>query len=360
MAKTIGRRLLAIALLCGVSATARAQNYAAAFLEIPLGARSLALGGQFTPIDNHDGSAFYWNPSAVALVEGQLVSTMYSNQFGTLGDPLSHYFHLGYSQNLGGGVGLSFNWIRNSVPNIPLNESAQLNPNDPFDFQGIVSGRYNVGKFSNASDAIFITFAKNLFSRINFGWQYFNLPVDVPIGISFKYVREGFSGNRLNEFVGSNSVAGTGIGVDIGATLRFNVNDFVGSKSLGMMAIGFAIRDLFNTPITWNTPDKGNNKAAIPRATTLSLSYQQPLPFLSSSVLGVISRDTRYKGVTSIGAEYRYRSLIALRVGSLDRQLTLGAGLSLIRGLFIDYGYQNSELGSPHRVSLSVRLDEWL
>lgn len=356
----VRKSLTMVALLGWISTATQAQNYAAAFLEIPLGARALALGGQFTPIDNNDGTAFYWNPSAVALVDGMLVSTMYSNQFGTLGDPLSHYFHLGYAQKIGSDVGLSINWIRNSVPNIPLNESAQLGPNDPFDFQGIVSGRYNIGTFSNASDAIFLTIARNLFSRINFGWQYFNLPIEFPIGVTFKYIREGFSGNRLNEFVGANSVSGTGIGVDVGATLRFNVNDFVGSKSLGMMAIGLTVRDLFNTPITWNTPDKGNNKAGIPRATTLSLSYQQPLPFLSSSVLGVISRDTRYRGITSIGAEYRYRSLIALRVGSFDRQLTLGAGLSVIRGLFIDYGYQNSELGSPHRVSLSVRLDEWL
>jgi hypothetical protein len=160
--------------------------------------------------------------------------------------------------------------------------------------------------------------------------------------------------------VGANSVSGTGIGVDIGAMFRFNVNDFVGSKSLGMMALGFTVKDLFNTPITWNTPDKNNNKAAIPRSVIASLSYQQPLPFLSSSILGVISQDTRYKGITSIGAEYRYRTLIALRVGSFDRQLTLGAGLSIIRALFIDYAYQNSELGSPHRVSLSVKLDEWL
>lgn len=359
MTKTHLKILLAFLLMYGW-VPIQAQNYAAAFLEIPLGARALALGGQFTPIDNNDGSGFYWNPAAVAFVNGQLISTMYSNQFGTLGDPLSHYFHLGYSQNMGGGVGLSVNWIRNSVSNIPLNESAQLNPNDPFDFAGIVDGRYNIGSFGNASDALFITFAKNLFSRLDFGWQYFNLPVDLPIGISFKYVREGFSGDRLSDFVGANSVSGTGIGVDIGTMLRFNVNDFVGSKSLGMMALGLTVRDLFNTPITWNTPDKNNNKAAIPRAFIASFSYQQPLPFLSSSILGVISQDTRYNGITSIGAEYRYRSLLALRVGSFDKQLTLGAGLSIIRALFIDYAYQNSELGSPHRISLSIRLDEWL
>jgi hypothetical protein len=144
--------LLALLLLNGL-VRLHAQNYTAAFLEIPLGARALALGGQFTPIDNNDGSGFYWNPSAVAFVDGQLISTMYSNQFGTLGDPLSHYFHLGYTQNIGGGVGLSINWIRNSVSDIPLNQSAQLNPNDPFDFAGIVDGRYNIGSFANASDA---------------------------------------------------------------------------------------------------------------------------------------------------------------------------------------------------------------
>jgi hypothetical protein len=353
-------RIVLLLMSVSISANALAQgNYSAAFLEIPLGARALALGGQFSPIDNTDGSAFFWNPAAVSFTKGQLLSTMYSNQFGSIGDPLSHYFHLGYTQNLGNGVGVSINWIRNSVSDIPLNDDPRVGGSlDINNLNQIINGGLTVGQFSNSSDALFLTVSKNVLNRLNLGWQYFNLPLDLPIGVTFKYIREGFSGNGLNEFVGSNSVSGTGIGVDLGAMARFNVNDFVGSRSLGELAVGATVRDLFNTPISWNTTSK--SKAAIPRAFIFSVSYQQPLPFLSSTILGVASRDDRYGGLSSFGAEYRYKNLLSLRIGSYNKDVTLGAGLIILRALFVDYAYQNSELGSPHRVSLSVKLDEWL
>jgi hypothetical protein len=97
---------------------------------------------------------------------------------------------------------------------------------------------------------------------------------------------------------------------------------------------------------------------AIPRSLVIHASYKQPLEFLSSAIIVLITRDTKYEGLTSLGAEYRFRDILALRIGSYDRNLTLGAGIFLFRAFYIDYAYQSSELGAPHRIGLTIDLAE--
>ncbi len=359
------KKLSAIALCCiALTAPAIAQTttntaqgdarYAADFLSIPLGARALGMGGQYTPIDQYDGAAFFWNPSALALIKGKYISTMYSNQFGSLGRPLSNYFHIGYAQDLGNGVGVSANWIRNSIANIPLTDDPRLFGTSGEFLRLIQQGLLDNGgaTFSNNDDALFLSIAKNVINAVDFGWQYFRIPIEIPIGITFKYISQSFGGDSRVNF------SGTGVGVDVGAMIKFKFGDFVARPIFGDLALGINIRDVFNTPVSWNTDSRA--RASIPRATFLSASYKQPLEFLSSSLIFAITRDTRYDGITSIGLEYRFRQLFALRVGSFDRELTLGAGLFLFRAVFIDYAYQSSPLGAPHRIGLTVNLAEWL
>lgn len=343
--------LMSLALLMSSYVVAQEERYAAAFLDIPLGVRALGVGGQFTPIDNKDGSAFFWNPSALALIKGKYISTMYSNQFGSIGNPLSNYFHIGYSQDLGAGIGASFNWIRNSVANIPLTDEPTGSRGDYF--RQIRAGILDNGgaTFSNNDDALFISIAKTLINTVDFGWQYFRLPIEIPLGVTFKYVSQSFGGDRRVSF------SGNGVGVDIGTLIKFKLGDFVGRQIFGDLVFGLTVKDLFNTTIAWNTDLR--TRAAIPRSFLIHASYKQPLEFLYSSVILLITRDTKYEGLTSLGLEYRFRDLLALRIGSYDRNLTLGAGIFLFRAFYIDYAYQSSELGAPHRIGLTVNLAEF-
>lgn len=343
--------LMSLALLMSSYAVAQEERYAAAFLDIPLGVRALGVGGQFTPIDNKDGSAFFWNPSALALIKGKYISTMYSNQFGSIGNPLSNYFHIGYSQDLGTGIGASFNWIRNSIANIPLTDEPTGSRGDYF--RQIRAGILDNGgaTFSNNDDALFLSIAKTLINTVDFGWQYFRLPIEIPLGVTFKYVSQSFGGDRRVSF------SGNGVGVDIGTLIKFKLGDFVGRQIFGDLVFGLTVKDLFNTTIAWNTDLR--TRAAIPRSFLIHGSYKQPLEFLYSSVILLITRDTKYEGLTSLGLEYRFRDLLALRIGSYDRNLTLGAGIFLFRAFYIDYAYQSSELGAPHRIGLTVNLAEF-
>ncbi len=343
---------ISLVLIVVSQAMAQEERYAAAFLDIPLGVRALGVGGQFTPIDNKDGSAFFWNPSALALIKGKYISTMYSNQFGSIGNPLSNYFHIGYSQDLGPGIGVSLNWIRNSIANIPLTDEPTGARGDYFRQirAGILDN--NGATFSNNDDALFLSVAKTIINIVDFGWQYFRLPIEIPLGVTFKYVSQSFGGDRRVSF------SGNGIGVDIGTLIKFKFSDFVGKQLFGDFVFGVTVKDLFNTTIAWNTDLR--TRAAIPRSLLIHASYKQPLEFLSSAIIVLVTRDTKYEGLTSLGAEYRFRDILALRIGSYDRNLTLGAGLFLFRAFYIDYAYQSSELGAPHRIGLTVNLAEFI
>ncbi|ACF14984.1 hypothetical protein Ctha_2535 [Chloroherpeton thalassium ATCC 35110] len=343
--------LVALFALCP-SANAASENYTAAFLDIPLGVRALGLGGQYSPIDNYDGTAFYWNPAGVGLAKGKLLSTLYSNQFGSFNDPLTKYFYIGYTQDIGDGVGFSINWIRNSISDIPYAPD-ELDLTDIDDLLSrLESGDFLDGTFNNADDAIFVSIGKNIATSVDFGWQYFNLPISLPVGITFKYIHQGFSGNSAVEY------SGTGVGIDVGGLLKFNLGDFVSNKSYGDVALGLTLRDIFNTPISWNTELK--TKSSIKRSYLLSFSYKQPLPFISSSLMFVYSYSSKYDGLSSIGLEYKYRELLALRVGSYDSEASLGAGIFFNSSVFIDYAYNFNDLGGIHRVGVSLLLSRIL
>ena len=89
-------------------------DYSAAFLEIGVGARALAMGGAFCSLAN-DGTAFYWNPAGLAFMRRPQISGMYGPQFGSLSNPLANFHYLGYTQPLPGGAVVSVNWMRLTV-----------------------------------------------------------------------------------------------------------------------------------------------------------------------------------------------------------------------------------------------------
>ncbi len=322
------------------------DSYVAAFLDIPIGVRALGLGGQYTPIDNHDGTAFYWNPAGVSLTQSGILTLLYSNQFGSLGDPLSDFIYVGYAQEISKGFGFSVNWIRNSISNIPLTASLDLNQGDI----GQILHRQDLinGSFSNTDQALILSLAKNVVSSVDFGWQYFDLPIELPIGINFKYIHQSFSGASEVEYSGS------GVGIDLGAILKFKLGDFVSNQAYGDVAIGGTVRDLFNTPISWNTDLK--TKATIKRSYLLSFSYKQPVRIISSSLIFLLTLDSKYEDITSLGLEYKFQDILALRIGSYDENLTLGAGFHIFNEIYLDYAFQSHELGDPHRVGLTVDL----
>ncbi len=330
---------------------AQETRYAGAFLDLGIGARGMAMGGAYVAVAN-DGSAFYWNPAGAATLVRAEVSGMYASLFKSL---VTH-FHVGFTRPLYGAGAISINWVRLAVSDIPRYDSPLLDdPNSTYDTRISESGDDPLGAWtqfaltnaplgtsSSHDDALFITLAKLNKLNIDFGWQYFVIPVTIPIGLNVKLIRQSVFSN-----------SGSGIGFDVGGMLKFGLDDLLDDSRLGKLTFGLAVKDLWNTKITWNTDSRHADR--IPRSWHIGASYLQPLPKISGQLLLAYSLDKRFDSPHNLGLEYVYYNRLAIRFGISNGKFTAGVGLNV--SLFrIDYAYRTHELGGSHRINTSLQL----
>ncbi len=337
------------------SGKAGEYKYAGSFLELGIGARAMGMGGAYVSVAN-DGSAFYWNPAGVSTLLRPEIFGMYASLFKSL----ERHHHIGFTRPLYGATAISLNWIRLSVTDIPRYSSVNLDPNDPTGYWRRIEESTNAETwqelkslgtvltddplgFSNfVNDAFILTLAKLYKIDFDFGWQYFILPVEIPIGVNIKFLRQSL----FNQ-------SASGLGFDLGSMFKFGLDDLFDNNNLGKIGLGVTVKDLWNTKITWNTASRQSNK--IKHSWHLGASYFQPISSINSQLLFAYAYEHKYKNVHHFGMEYVYYDRIAIRFGVDNSQFTAGIGLRVM--LFnLDYAFRGHDLGGSHRISLSVRL----
>lgn len=325
-------------------------RYAGAFLELGIGARAMGMGETFVSIAN-DGSAFYWNPAGASTMPRAEVSGMYASLF----KGLVRHFHVGFTRPLYGAAAVSVNWIRLSVPDIPQYYSPLLgNPNSSYDTRVAEAGddpygfwtQYALtaeplGLSTSNDDALFITLAKLNKFDLDFGWQYFVIPITIPLGFNVKLIRQSLFENK-----------GSAIGFDVGGMIQFGFDDLFNDSRLGKFSFGLAVKDIWNTKITWNTDSRHADQ--IKRSWDLGVSYLQPLSKISGQLLLAYQMQKKYETVHNFGLEYLYYSRLAIRFGLADGKFTGGMGIRL--SVFqIDYAFRSHELGGTHRINTAIQ-----
>lgn len=333
---------------------ARADTkYGGAFLELGIGARAMALGGAYVSLAN-DGSAFYWNPAGSSTLLRQELFGMYASIFKSL----SRHHHVGYTKPLSGGTAVSFNWIRLSVADIPrynldpqklkLGYSNRVNDESTYaetwqDLKNLntVFTDDPLGYTSFVNDAFFLTLAKNYKVNVDFGWQYFVLPVQIPIGVNLKFIRQSLFNQNAS-----------GLGFDVGGMLKFSFGDLFDDSRLGKFAFAYAMKDIWETKLTWNTASRHSDR--IKRSWALGTSYLQPIPRIRGQVVFAYALESRYEKTNHFGIEYVYYERLAIRFGLDDQQFTAGIGIKVLFFNF-DYAYKGHELGGTHRISTSIK-----
>lgn len=342
------RRVAFICLLLGGVSTVFSARYAGEFLEIGVGGRAVGMGGAFTAVAD-DPSAFYWNPCGLGYSEGLKFSGMYADLFGGL----ANYSVAGVAAEVPGAV-VGINWIRLSVENIPRHpdyDNRLLFPygdslygqpypyNDP---RELIVARHGEpdGYFSDTESAIFLTFAKLNEFTLDLGWSYFTLPVQMPIGASVKIIQNSID-----------NASATGIGADVGAQIRLRTNDLIGRRWPGWLCWGFNLQDITRTQINWG---KGV-RDAIPTNFRVGAAYILETASLHSRFTFSYDTEKRYERTHHYGIEYSYEEVLMLRGGLWGDEWTAGAGIALWRAA-IDYAYRARDLGTIHRVSLTLLL----
>jgi hypothetical protein len=348
-----GRKELIVALVLWMILVvpASATRYAGEFLEIGVGGRALGMGGAYCALAE-DPSSFFWNPAGLARVPGISVWGMYSNQFGSFGDPLAQHSVLGVVVPISGSI-LGLHWVRLAVDEIPIFPDYT---DSSFDFRKNQIDGIPQGYFDDSEDALFISFARMNKVNLDFGWAFFAVPLEIPLGINLKMIRQKLYTEEA-----------WGIGADAGMQLRFNLFDMFGKPFNGSVALGITYQDFTKTSIDWGQVGNQDNIDVIPQNLRVGVAYVQPINALKSEFRFERVSNSRYPYDGRLGLEYIYDKMASLRFGftRLDwgkfvsglwddidfATWTAGAGLHYWR-LTCDYAFLKAELGNVHRLSL--------
>ncbi len=310
------------------------QDYAGEFLELGVGARSLALGGAGAAI-SEDATAGYWNPAGLNAIKFPSVTAMHETRF----DGTVTYDYGAFATPLSSNSSASLSILHIGVNNIldtrnalvDFNNNGQLDPGEYLNYD-------KVSTFSNYDWVAILSFAKEVDSMLSWG------------------VNAKIIDRRLDP-----QTTGTGIGFDIGT--RYKPND-----ALTLAAVA---EDITTTLLSYST----GTKELVSPTIILGGAYEWKITADGAHrIMPTADIDLRfenrgqdamlYAGPLSAdfheGLEYRYKDLFAIRGGYNDMHMwSVGAGITISK-LHIDYAYLGAnaqdQLGATHRISISFNL----
>ena len=345
-------KLLVISLMAVIccyfspSLFAEEGEYAADFLSTEVGARAVGMGGAYVSVAN-DATATYWNPAGLTKINSNAFSAMYADVFEALDGEflvsgLVKYNFVNYVHNFRGIGVLGFSWIRLGIDDIPRTTFEDVNRNGVLgDFRdangnGVkdegemyIDRPVEAESFSNADDAILISYARQLRDRL-------------ALGGNFKVLRQTAFNNRA-------------IGWGFDAGVLFNPIDGI--------YLGAILQDATGTRITWDT--KSNPTFVRSPNLKLGASLHIPIPIVGKLTFSAdidtgranLSKKDDSKIKPHYGAEYWLLNLIALRAGLEEGEITAGAGFRVPMGnatITADYAFvSHEELGGSQRISIS-------
>lgn len=305
---------------------------AAAFLEIGVGSRAIALGGAYTASAN-DATCMYWNPAGLAWISKPGVSVNHANWIAKTN---FEYFAMVIPLNDQNVIGLNVT-VLNYIDKQPVRTIIQPE---------------GTGEYYGASDmALGLTYSKKLYERFSFGitakyirqeiWHESAKGYAVDLGIYYK--------TRLNGLVLGSSIS------NFGGDLKLDGRDLLRAYD----------EDQLNYSNDKLNVQHSTDSFPLPLIIRSGVSYKKNL-FLNSSVTCMVDLIHPSNNVEMINAgfEFNFLGLLFFRTGyqslfntKAENGLTLGIGIqSNSKGRFpIGFHYSYSEWGvlsKVHRFSI--------
>ncbi len=335
---------LVTAVFAGSVSHVRAQDFvtnvsnkgtvAAAFLEIGIGARAVAMGGTYVA-EKGRMEMIYWNPAGLAHVEGLGLSFTHAEW---LADTNFEFFTLAKPLPFFNGV-LAASITALSVPSQPVR--TVLEPE-------------GTGESYTAQDyAVSMSVATKLIPSFS-------------VGVTGKYIGQRIwseSASQLALDVGvhyQTPLAGLALGASIS---NFGPDMRLAGKNLtNIIDPDLANRGIENIPVVYKT-----DGFPLPQIFRFGMAYETPMPGRGNlTTLVSLMHPTGSTESMSVGMEYGFSQLIFFRAGYqnlFERDaisgLTLGGGLQYKlrrrHSIAFDYAYSDwSILQKVHRVTLSM------
>ncbi len=331
------RKKLIFFLICSSIVTAggfpKVGTTAAPFLKIGVGARAVAMGGNFVALAN-DASALFWNPAGITLLEKISVSATHTSWFAGM----TH-----------GAVQLA----------VPMSESAALG----IDVTYLTSGEIEQttlqeqngnGIFYDASDfAMGFTYARRLTERFS-------------VALKGKYIRQTIFNEEASTFaIDFGTIFKTGFN---GLRIGMNMANFGGNMQMtgddlsNVVADPLTGRDVDNQLKTesWPLPIVFRVGLAVDLIGHTEGFMTDPQNRLTLALDGTHPNDNNE--TVGLGLEYAWDELLMLRAGYINNHdvanLSYGGGLKLRLGgvdFVIDYAYADfGDLDNVQRFSAGL------
>jgi hypothetical protein len=314
-------------------------RYAGASMELGIGARPLSLAGSAAAMSGN-GETFFYNPSSLGLLRKSVINLMYAPTFGSLNEPMASYHHAGIAVPIAAGGTVAFNWTRFSVDDIPLFPKLQ---GDSFtDRKNNIDVRPDgvaLDYFQDVEDVYYFSFARMIRAVLPLGWLYPDLPLEIPLGINFKFIRQSLYKNKAS-----------GMGIDLGAMLRFSLKNLFDDRKLGMITFGVSATDISHTSIVWDTKQEDR----IQRTVAFGTCYEQPLWQDRGQLSLFWTVRNKYSVSHLFSLELKFQA-IAVRIGKNERGLTTVAGIQFWR-VAADYAFVANDFDDLHRISCVIFL----
>lgn len=325
-------------LLLSNAMTALAGKYAADFLNIGVGARPAAMGNAFVAIAD-DPTAFYWNPAGLAQVRGLALHVDHTPMF----NGLAQYNVVNASIAVRNNMTLAIGWIRLGVDDIPRYAPLQGTRLDRLTRGSYRSTGQADGYFSDAEDAVLVSFSKRLKFDLGLGprSRMLIIPIELSLGVTGKYIHQ-----KLDD------KAGVGQGLDVGLIARAVSRDHDRGQAKSWVGLGLLARDLSRSSIAWNTASK--HKDQVETGVFLGLAASKYFNSFDSRLTLSADQQLAPWRETHLGVEFSFLHAAALRAGVVNNSFAAGAGLQF-KHFRIDYAFLTHDLGNTHRVSGGVR-----
>ncbi|MGM0598174.1 MAG: PorV/PorQ family protein [Candidatus Rifleibacteriota bacterium] len=315
--KKVFKTLFLIALSVGTMGAAFADSagQAGAYLKMGVGARALGMGSAFTAVAD-DSTAAFWNPAGLARLKRAEGSFMHADLTMDREYNFFNYAHpLKDSDGNDQGV-VALSHIRFGVDGIPETRMASNDPTGTLPATN-ADGTYTAGKpvyifsyFDDTEQNTFGSYARKLSDR----WYG---------GVNVKYLSQDLFTNSADTF-----------GFDLGFLY----------EATEKTSVGLSVRDLWET-LEWDTASGQSDK--VPTTTSIGIAHR---PNDRLTLAADINKVENLEAELFIGAEWWLQDYAALRLGSHDSDLTLGASFKLDTWRF-DYSYADETLGDAHRIS---------
>ena len=314
-----------------------AGRYAGDFLAIGGGVRAISMGGAYSAVAD-DANAIYWNTAGIGQIKQGQIFAMHAFLY----DNIASYDNVVYCQPLPNDATIGVNWTRLTIDEIPYFSEKYLTGYNVD--QRVANPALHLpgepdSNFKSTDDLFQLGFSKHIHFDIDFGWKFFEMPVDIFAGGNLKFIRR-----KLYDYMG------TGTGFDLSLLFATDMSYVFNRDYLGRIKYGVNFMDLGGTDIKWDS--RSDRVDEILMNTKMGLAIEQPLPFIKSSLLLSFDQDYVYDEQVHYGGEINYDQRVAVRAGYTDGNYSTGLGLT-IYNFKIDYAFVTNNLGNTNRIGLS-------